>query len=407
MLNLDDNLTPQEIMEQIKTYGAAHGLKDLWWELHPALYRALDGHLVYIHWPSSDTSTLHHFATRPKAEAYLKKHPEDGNVLVHVIELDWAKELYQMARSETSERLRLYERGNDACPICLRSFTSSSVEKGETVTLQSVSLGGETLPICLACTSCAASPGRDTAVQLLKHTKATLEVAGIQHNAYLKVGNDGSITAEIPRESVPPDSFRKAIVKGAPLKVTVYGRPKHSTNVAWLKTAYLSVFSLLGVHGYRYASGKAVELVRQQLMDPERQVIREFTFRNDSMKTFGMLMNQRGIPCWAVIMQECVVVLPAGWDESFYDRMLEVWPDGKGELGGGPLWYPAKFGEVVGGKIAFKEGVDVEKVTGGNLFGKRGRVEKDGVTTEFVIADWSGQAITTLNAGGLQDSDAE
>ena len=42
----------------------------------------------------------------------------------------------RMSRSSRREqRLRLFRRGNDRCPICLTPFTESDVEEGETVTL--------------------------------------------------------------------------------------------------------------------------------------------------------------------------------------------------------------------------------------------------------------------------------
>ena len=45
--------------------------------------------------------------------------------------------------------------------------------------------------------------------------------------------------------------------------------------VSHLKSAYLSVFSLLGRHGYRYAESKALLPVRQQIMNPGEEVIQE------------------------------------------------------------------------------------------------------------------------------------
>ena len=46
----------------------------------------------------------------------------------------------------------------------------------------------------------------------------------------------------------------------------------HYASVPWLKSAYLSVFSLLGMHGYMYAKSKAVERVRKQIMKPKEEV---------------------------------------------------------------------------------------------------------------------------------------
>ena len=121
--------------------------------------------------------------------------------------------------------------------------------------------------------------------------------------------------------------------------------------VPWLKAAYLSVFSLLGVHGYRYAEGKAIEQVRRQIMKPEDEVIRYFAVKAPAawQERDGIAMNREQTPCWAVKMGDCIVLLPRSWDKSFYE-----WTDnlpssnGKITIGGGPtlvsreVWSPTR-----------------------------------------------------------------
>ena len=57
-----------------------------------------------------------------------------------------------------SQRLRLFERGNKLCPLCLREFSEDEVEAGRTVTrehaLAQRALGGSSRPVCLTCSSC-------------------------------------------------------------------------------------------------------------------------------------------------------------------------------------------------------------------------------------------------------------
>ena len=60
-----------------------------------------------------------------------------------------------------SKRLRLYDRGNTACPICLTAFTRDQASSGRTVTLEHVpikALGGKAR--CLTCRNCNAETGR-------------------------------------------------------------------------------------------------------------------------------------------------------------------------------------------------------------------------------------------------------
>ena len=60
-----------------------------------------------------------------------------------------------------SKWLRLYDRGNTACPICLTGFTRDQASSGRTVTLEHVAikaLGGQAR--CLTCRNCNAETGR-------------------------------------------------------------------------------------------------------------------------------------------------------------------------------------------------------------------------------------------------------
>ena len=60
-----------------------------------------------------------------------------------------------------SRRLRLYDRGNTACPICLMGFTRDQAASGRTITLEHVpikALGGQAR--CLTCRNCNAETGR-------------------------------------------------------------------------------------------------------------------------------------------------------------------------------------------------------------------------------------------------------
>ena len=69
-----------------------------------------------------------------------------------------------MSRTSLREqRLHLFERGNDRCPICLAPFTERDVEQGEAVTLEHVpprSFKAGGIAMCLTCADCNNSASR-------------------------------------------------------------------------------------------------------------------------------------------------------------------------------------------------------------------------------------------------------
>ena len=111
----------------------------------------------------------------------------------------------------------------------------------------------------------------------------------------------------------------------------------------WLKAAYLSVFSLLGMHGYKYAEGVAVESVRQQIMKPKDKIIPRFIADATAWAVPDGIIVSGKTPGWAVKMGKRIVLLPRGWDQEFYARIGDT-PGGEITLGDGPLWFPARFG---------------------------------------------------------------
>ncbi len=160
-----------------------------------------------------------------------------------------------------------------------------------------------------------------------------------------------------------------------------------------LKSAYLSVFSLLGQHGYRYGESKALLPVRQQIMNPGDEVIRQHFACKAGDCTVGgnaIIMN-REQHHWAVKVGDCIVLLPRGGDESFFEEAEVLRGNGHGTING-PLWYPLKFGQDYRESMTFKEDVDIRAEFGvDNLFGKDGKtVGRNGIEYPFVIADHQG-----------------
>ena len=312
--------------------------------------------------------------------------------------------------SRVDQRLRLFAAGNDKCPICLTHFTERDVKKGEVVTLEHVPpksfhTGG--FAMCLTCADCnnTASRSEKVAAEATRAPKVRIDIPGVpSHTAYLSAGPRSRIDIRMSKLRVPEADFATALRAGKSFQMSVTRPPRHFASVPWLKAAYLSVFSLLGVHGYRYAEGKAVERVREQIMKPEEEIIGAFAVRAPSewKKRDGMWMNQRQSPCWAVKMGKILVLLPRGWDTAFYKADRWRLPGAPITLGGGPLWYPAKFGQNRVASFSLDEGSDLLERIGEGFFGRLGRAVRGDQTVYFVFADYKDRNATVIVTDPLE-----
>ena len=73
------------------------------------------------------------------------------------------------------------------------------------------------------------------------------------------------------------------------------------------------------------------------------------------------------------------MLLPRSWDTSFYECVADSSVGEVEALGGGPLWYPQRFGDVPAGSITFREGADFLRRNGMHW-----RQHQDGVKVPFV-----------------------
>ena len=300
--------------------------------------------------------------------------------------------------SRRDQRLHLYALGNDRCPICLTAFERSAVEAGTEVTLEHVppqGLGTGSIAMCLTCAACnnTAGEGIDHAATSLarwttRSRKVRVDFPGAEPlTGYWTPGGNGGLLVH-GRPGVEPK-----ITADTKFRISFTVPKPRFAAVSHLKSAYLSVFSLLGHHGYRYADSKALLPVRQQIMNPGDEVIRQhFACKAGDCTAAGnaIIMN-REQQHWAVRVGDCIVLLPRGGDESFFEEAEVLRGDGHGTING-PLWYPLKFGQGYRGSMTFKEDVDIRAEFGvDNLFGKDGKtVDKNGTEYPFVIADHQG-----------------
>ena len=329
-----------------------------------------------------------------------------------------------MSRTPQEKRLHLFGLGNDRCPICLTGFTEADVREGEAVELEHVpakSLNAGGFAMCLTCADCnnRASKMEKVAAEMdraLDHgwkAQLTMEKGGIPPQTvyvtgdgpianikeYLDIGKTGPIRVRSKGLRVSEEKFSQALLRPDQTLRLQYSFDERYASVAWLKAAYLSVFSLLGKYGYRYAQGEAIEQVRGQIMEPNREILRHFLFSAppEWQDEDGIAIARRERPCWAVKMKDRLVLLPRGWDASLHEWVESTMnEEGKLTLGGGSMWYSHRFGDMATGSISFREDADFLKRN--DIFGCTGSQHHDGIKVPFVIVDRSTRHMTLLVA---------
>ena len=316
-----------------------------------------------------------------------------------------------MSLSNREQRLRLYRAGNNRCPICLAAFTEPEVERGEAVTLEHVpaqSFGPDSIAMCLTCKPCNRSAGRAEQVAVdaaHDEKKMRLDVAGLPPFTarFAASADDGAFIRISSRSDITPRAFDKALRESQTLTITGKAPTVHDVMVPWLKAAYLSVFSLLGVHGYKYAEGAAVEAVREQIRKREDEIIPRFAAEGSTGKQRNGILVSSKTPGWVVKMGERIILLPRRWDQTFYERIGNR-PADEIVVGGGPFWFPARFGANRRVNVlTVSEGHQPLELLREDMFGATGQVTQDGTTMPFVVVDCHGQEVTIMITAGSEE----
>ena len=299
------------------------------------------------------------------------------------------------------QRLRLYRAGNDRCPICFALFTEPEVERGETVTLEHVppqALSPNSIGMCLTCKSCNQSASRAEQAATQDELKGQLDIAGLPpFTARVAWSADDSVVLRVSsRNDIRPHAFDKALRESRTLTFTCKVPSAHEVSVTLLKSAYLSVFSLLGVHGYKYAEGAAVEALRDQIRKQEEEIVPRLAADASMWKQRDGILASRKTPGWVVKMGERVVLLPRSWDLTFYERIGSQ-PADEITIGDGPFWFPARFGANRRVRVlTLPEGHEPLKLLGEDVFGSTRQLIQDGKMTPFITVDCHGQEVTIM-----------
>ena len=321
-----------------------------------------------------------------------------------------------------SQRLRLFERGNKVCPLCLRGFSEDEVEAGRTVTrehaLAQRALGGSSRPICLTCSSCnsAASSVENPVGRFEKFgPKVDMSIPFVGRVDVLKarLGESDSqlvLTVRAPEDPADLDVFRTVFRQGLRVESAKLTVPDpHVAHVPYLKAAYLAVFSLLGRFGESYARSPGGELVRGQIARPATRLMNIPVHQPDpGSSDLGddFVAISRTYDCWVVRLSGRFVLLPPphffgptvfhagfepanGWPLVFNlsERVDLVWP--VQEFGRQPVG-ALRPDRVVGGLDAIRQAAD------GRIFGCNGEYTEDRTLYKYVTTDLMGDIIPTI-----------
>ena len=318
-----------------------------------------------------------------------------------------------MRHSQRDERIRLFTRGNTSCPICLSPFTRQDVLDGDRVNLEHVPFQGlqkkfpavDSLRMCITCTQCNQGAGRGMEQALLlamSEPTAHVKIRGVSHTARLSKGSDDIYTLELSELRVPRiDSFR---LTATDIEMTMKIPNEHFVSVTLLKSAYLSVFSLLGQQGYRYAATEAISQVRRQIMHPDTEIIGQFALSDPSGDGSGWIAWHRDDrPCWAVKMGDCIVLLPAGGDARFYrdtEIFVRIMAGNQVQFRMDYSWHPVKFGKNRVVHFTFQGGYSPEAQLGSNPFKSKLSLTEHGNTDFLAIVDYSERDVVALPVQG-------
>ena len=313
-----------------------------------------------------------------------------------------------MSRIKTKQqRLNLFNRGNTRCPICLASFTKSEALAGKSVTLEHVppksfqrEFGIRSMAACLTCADCNNSAGRQAdqlALKALQTPKVRITIQGIPHAGSLTVGQDGVLQFEMTSRlrDAKIDYFN---LEAKDYEFSITMPDPNYARASWLKSSYLSVFSLLGKHGYRYAEGSATCKVREQIMNPGKEIIQHPFLGNipDQGDDWIGIQREPPGPCWMVKLGDWVIMLPASWDTFFYDGPIQ---DGqKFSIDLSCYWKRVKFAEGPVTSVSFGDETPLETILGKNSLGVTVRsVHEDNTPLRYyALADFLGRDITLL-----------
>ena len=317
------------------------------------------------------------------------------------------KEKCQTGRKRRLRR-RLFDAGNTRCPICLSEFTSSDVAAGK-MTLEHAppeSLKGSA--ICLTCSQCNNNASRIDQHAIL--AKRAIDEWSLDQGTRVEIDFLGFKTSSryIPSDSNAPlptrvSHLRKGSIQLGPLPSKEHldinkgirfriPRSTHYESISMIKSAYLMVFSLMGEGGYKFAESVALKPVREQILNPEKRILKGGFVVKGTMpettkteKQMVFLCHAARPPLWMIPMWDGkVVLLPCGGTEPI-DKFVASEDEIKIENNQLTGWTTCRFDESVRitGSVSEESGI-----ADGTLVGRiPGIVPTDKGEWEWMVVD--------------------
>ena len=257
-------------------------------------------------------------------------------------------------KSGSQRRLEFFDRGNRACPICLKEFSRGGVEAGQNVTLEHAppkAIGGSVA--CLTCDSCnrRASGSVDIAVALHQKaienqktgrgTQIEIDVFGTKHTTFMSTPN--APTSNPTKWLQQHDNAEQLRKQLANKEVLIFAELTRGPNwdpqkgititqkrpldkhvlIGHLRTAYLLVFAFLGVAGYRYAESPALLKIREQIMNQDEIIIESLLCQiAPADSSVRIMINNVSFPfCWVVKIGRFAVLLPPGGGPEYFENV--------------------------------------------------------------------------------------
>ena len=304
-------------------------------------------------------------------------------------------------------RRRLFNAGNTKCPICLSEFTSSDVVAGK-ATLEHAppeSLKGSA--ICLTCSQCNNKASLiDQHATLAKRaidewllgqgTRVEIDFLGFKTSSrYIPSDSNAPLPTQVShlrKGSIQlgalPSKEHLDINKGIHFRIP---RSIHYESISMIKSAYLMVFSLMGEGGYKFAESVALKPVREQILNPEKRILKGGFVVKGTMpgttktkKQMVFLCHAARPPLWIIPMWDGkVVLLPCGGPEPI-DEFVASEDEIKIENNQLAGWTTCRFDESVRitGSVSEKSGI-----ADGTLVGTPGPVPTDKGEWEWIVVD--------------------
>lgn len=254
------------------------------------------------------------------------------------------------------------------CPLCLRGFPEQKIDLLTCEHVPPASLGGHRL--ILTCKDCngqaGGKSGIDTHARRAEHVldfalgtmetprPAEFSVGSLKQRVEVYRSSGGLLILGLPKNN-PPETTRRIrqamerMISRQGHSFTIsfsketYSEPHEC--VSWLRAAYLAAFAALG---YRYILRNSLNLVRQQIFEPDKKIIERFSISDPGASPERRLIILVSEPDWvrglAIAMGPHIVLLPP-WhtnDTDFYERLGSAVAAGsKAELKGSqPLTWP-------------------------------------------------------------------